>query len=339
MAELPPIPTMGVGSYAAPGWFTAMQRTFKPEQLGEIDRRELVEDATRVTVDDQLEAGLDVLSDGEMRRQRFVFEVLGKISGIERVPPPRRLGIPGYDMAPSFVAREPLTAEDGLGAVAEFETVKRMAPDKPIKIAIPGPLTFAGFIAAGDRDPETLMDELVGIVRAELDALTAAGCDYLQLDEPGLPHPPYGLSIEDAAEPITRALQGVPGRRAVHVCYGNNAGRPMADRKLEPLMPALERIDCDQFLLEFATKQMSDIELLAPLSERFDIAAGVIDVKNFHLESPEDVAERLGLVAKHVPIGKLAATADCGFSALPRYLAKQKLIALVDGTRLARERL
>lgn len=339
MPELPLLPTMGVGSYAAPGWYLAAQRLLKPDELGEIDRRELIEDATRVVLDDQIEAGLDVLTDGELRRQRFVFEVLGHIRGIERVPPARRLGITGYDTAPSFVAREALTVEGGLGTVDEYKTAHRMAGSRPLKVAVPGPLTFASFIAAGRRNPDDVIDALIRIVRSELLELAKAGCVYLQLDEPGLPHPPYELDMKEAAEVINETLNGVPGRLAVHVCYGNNAGRPMADRRLEHQLPALMELTCDQLFLEFANKEMADIELLEPLSERFDIAAGVVDVKNFHLETAETVAERLRRVLEYVPAERLAATADCGFSAMPRYLARQKIGALVGGAQIVRRAL
>jgi len=333
------LPTMGVGSYAAPGWFTELRRHVRDDQLGEIDARELIQDATRVVVDDQVDAGLDVISDGEMGRQRFVFEVLGKLSNIERVPPKRRLGIAGYDKAPSFIASGAVVAKNGLGTVEEYLRTRAIVPDRPIKIALPGPLTFASYIGAGERSSEALIDELVAVVRDELLALAKAGCEYLQLDEPGLAHTPHGLSFVDGAKAINRAYEDVPGRIAVHVCYGNNAGRPMSDRKLAPMMPALEILSCDQLLLEFATKQMSDVELLGELGQTFDVAAGVIDVKNFYLESPEDVAERIDTCLKHMPAERLAATCDCGFSALPRYLARQKMQSLVDGAALVRGRL
>jgi 5-methyltetrahydropteroyltriglutamate--homocysteine methyltransferase len=333
------LPAMGVGSYAAPGWFIAVRQLLKDSDLGEIDARELLEDATRVVVEDQIEAGLNVISDGELARQRFVFEVLGRLSNLARVPPPRRLGIAGYDKAPSFVSIGPIAATQGLGTVAEFERTRTIAPDHWIKIALPGPLTFASYIAPGERSREVVLAELVSVVRAELVALAQAGCNYLQLDEPGLTHMPYGMSFEEGARTINRAIEGVPGRIAVHVCYGNNAGRPMADRRLKPMMPALMSLSCDQLLLEFAAKQMSDVELLGELAGKFEIAAGVIDVKNFYLETPKDVAERIETCLKHVPAERLGVTCDCGFSALPRYLARQKMQAMVAGTKLVRARL
>ncbi len=335
-AKLPILPTMGVGSYAAPGWFIAAYRMARKGELGSHDTAELLDDGTRAVVADQLDAGVDILTDGELRRQRFVFEMFDLLDGLERVAPVRRLGIPGYDMAPHFIAREAIWAEGNLGTVEEYEILKALAPGKSLKIALPGPLTFAQAIDPGECKSADILDQLVSIVHAELTTLAAAGADYLQLDEPGLPHAPHDLSMAEAAEIINRAHEGVDARVAVHVCFGNNAGRPASDRRFSPLMDAMERLACDQLVLEFANREMADLDLLPGLAERFDIAAGVIDVKNFHVESAEDVARRIEQCLEVVPAEKLTVTADCGFSALPRYLAKQKLDAMVAGARLAR---
>jgi 5-methyltetrahydropteroyltriglutamate--homocysteine methyltransferase len=98
-------------------------------------------------------------------------------------------------------------------------------------------------------------------------------------------------------------------------------------------------LNCDQLVLEFANRQMADVELLGPLSNKFEIAAGVVDVKNFHLESTEDVAARIRRCLEFVPAEKLTVTSDCGFSALPRHLARQKMQAMVAGARAVRESL
>lgn len=339
MNDLPLLPTMGVGSYAAPGWYTAARRLMREGAFGEQDVAELMEDVTRVVVADQLDAGVDVLTDGELRRQRFVFEVYERIQGLRRVPPRRRLGIAGYDMAPHFLREAPLRAAHGLGTVEDFLALRRLAPGRPLKIALPGPLTFAEFVDVAPEDAPRALDELVGIVRDELRALVAAGADYVQLDEPAFPAPPYGLDYAAGAQAINRALAGLGVRTAVHVCYGNNAGRPFVQRRMGHLVPAMQRLDCRQLLLEFANREMAELAELRTLSAQFDIAAGVVDVKNFYLETPQDVARRIAQCLEFVPPERLAVTADCGFSALPRQLARDKLRAMVAGARLARERL
>jgi 5-methyltetrahydropteroyltriglutamate--homocysteine methyltransferase len=336
MNALPILPTMGVGSYASPGWFISGQRRARDGDFGPADLDELYEDATRIAIADQIEAGLDIISDGELRRQRFVFEVFGKLRGLKRVPPLRKLGVPGYDMAPHFAPDGVVSAPDGLGVIDDFKALKRLAPDRRLKVALPGPLTFAGFMDAGGRDTGAIIDELVGIVRGELAGLIAAGADYIQLDEPGLPERPFGLSLEDSVAVINRATAGFSVRRAVHVCFGNNAGRPMADRDIARLVPALMTLDAEEISLEYANREMAQLETLGALAKRFDVGVGVLDVKNFHIETPQKIAERIALCLKHAPAERLRVTADCGFSALPRGLARRKMMAMVEGARLAR---
>jgi 5-methyltetrahydropteroyltriglutamate--homocysteine methyltransferase len=105
------------------------------------------------------------------------------------------------------------------------------------------------------------------------------------------------------------------------------------------LLPAIEQLRSEILFLEFANREMSEIELLGNLSEKFSVAVGVIDVKSFHIESAEDVAERLSRALAHAPAEKLLVTADCGFSAIPRWLARAKMRAMVAGAELARSRL
>jgi len=336
--SLPPLPTMGVGSYAAPGWFIASWRAARKGEWGAHDIDELFEDATRVVIADQQEVGVDIISDGELRRQRFVYEMFDKLTGLDRVPPRRRLGIAGYDMAPHFNVAGTIAAPDGLGAVEEFELLKAMVPDAPLKVAIPGPLTFAQAIELNGHDRDAVMDQLIGLVKAEVAALAAAGAPMIQVDEPGLPRAPHGLSFAEAAKAISRSLEGASVPTAVHVCFGNNAGRPFADRRLAPMIDAIQSLDCDVLMFEFANREMAELELMTALAEDFRIAAGVIDVKNFELEDAKTVARRIDECLAHIPEQALWITADCGFSALPRYIAKQKLAAMTGGAALVRAR-
>ena len=333
---LPPLPTMGVGSMAAPGWFIASWRAARKGEWGAHDIDELFEDATRVVVADQLETGIDIVSDGELRRQRFVYEMFERLTGLERVAPRRRLGIAGYDMAPHFTVAGEIEAPDGLGAVEEFALLRTLVPDTPLKVAIPGPLTFLQALELDGGGRDDALDRLAAIVRAELVALAEAGAALVQIDEPGLPRAPHGLSFAEGAEVIGRCLDGVAAQSAVHVCFGNNAGRPFADRRIGPMMDAVQSLPCDVLMFEFANREMAELELMAALAGRFAIAAGVIDVKNFLVEDDAAVARRIDLCLRHIPAEALWITADCGFSALPRYIAKQKLAAMTAGAAQVR---
>ena len=339
MDQLNPLATMGVGSYASPGWFVLFRNQIREGKVGPDDIREALDDATRIAICDQIEAGIDILTDGELRRQRFVYEMFECIEGLERIVPGRKLGVPGYDMAPHFNVTGSIRSSQGFGLVEDFRVLRKAAPGHALKMAIPGPLTFALPLAAPKRDIGEVMEEIANMVCNELEALADAGATYVQIDEPALPHPPLGISHTYASELINRVVKSFPGRVGVHICFGNNAGRPMANRRLNRLMNAMEMLECDQLILEFANREMADVELLSQLSKKFEIAAGVIDVKNFHLETTEEVASRIRRCLDFVPVDKLSITSDCGFSALPRYLARQKMQAMVAGARAVRETL
>ena len=342
MRNLPLLPTMSIGSAASPGWLFVFRERIRQGGAGPADVEEAFEDATRIAVDDQLEAGLDVICDGEVRRNRFVYEMYDRLSGLERIPPERRIGVPGYDRAPKFVATQRIAAPGGLGIVEEHRRLAALCPGRATKVAFPGPLTFARNIepgavyGEGEAARARLLDDLVGVVGEEIGRLADAGADFIQLDEPGFANPPWALSIAQAAETINAAIAGRGSVCAVHVCFGNNASRPYVRRDFGRLLPGMDRLDCRMLLLEFANREMADLDRLAELSRRYEIAAGVVDVKSFHEETAEEVAERIRRTLDHVPAERLALTADCGFSALPRWLAKRKMAALAAGARLVR---
>ena len=123
MDQLPLLPTMGVGSYASPGWFVLFRSQMREGRIGPDDMLEALDDATRIAVLDQVEAGIDILSDGELRRQRFVYEMFDCVEGLERIAPGRKLGVPGYDMAPHFNVVGPIRSPRGFGVVEDFRAL------------------------------------------------------------------------------------------------------------------------------------------------------------------------------------------------------------------------
>ena len=342
---LPPLATFGVGSAATPGWLHLFRERLRDGGLGPTDIDEAFDDAARLAVDDQIAAGMDVITDGELRRMRFVFEMYDRMTGLSRLPVPRRLGPPGYDRAPCFVAEERIGAAGGFGVVGEFLRLRTLAPQRALKVSLPGPLTFAGNIrpgaayGAGAEAERLLLDDLAALVAGEVAGLHEAGCRFIQLDEPGLANPPYGLEPEQAVDFVNMSLAGFRDAAAVHVCFGNNASRPYVRRDYGRLTGAMARLECAMLVLEFANREMAEVALLAELAPQFRIAAGVVDVKSFHQESAEEVAERARTVLRHLPAERLALTADCGFSAIPRWLARRKLSSLGGAAELLRREL
>lgn len=348
---LPLLPAMGVGSHAAPGWLFSFRQAIRAGQAGPADIDEAYGDATRTAIADQIQAGLDVFSDGELTRDRFVYAMYDRLTGLVRQPVARKLGVPGYDRTPGHVAEERVRAPQGLGLVEDYLFLKREvarqlgpeAAEQRLKMALPGPVTFVrnilpGAAYAGEDEPDhALLADLVHVVAAEVRALHEAGCPIVQLDEPGLTYSSEWLSQTAAVAAINKVGEAAPGGFAVHVCFGNNASRPYTPRDFGRLQIALETLKADWLFLEFANREMAGLDLVAGLPTQAVIAAGVVDVKNFHLESAGEVARRVDQILKAgIPAERLALTADCGLSAIPRWLGVRKLEALAAGVRLAR---
>jgi 5-methyltetrahydropteroyltriglutamate--homocysteine methyltransferase len=330
--------TSPAGSYARPSWLYAGLAAAERGELGSGDVEELLDDAVDLAIREQEAAGIDVLTDGEMRRAGFFTEAFyGRLLGVRRRAPARLVGPSGHDQQHRFDVLEPIAAPDGLGVVAEYAYARRRTT-RPLKMTIPGPFTLSGRLAFGPGEvyPDRLAAAwaFVPILNAELRALAAAGADFVQVDEPSPAIHPEAEA--DFAALMNAALDGVTGLRvAVHLCFGNYMGRPLARRTYRPILDTMLAYRADELVLEFANREMSELDVLTDLAPLRDLSVGVVDVKNSYLETAGDVAERIGLVlAAGVPPDRLTLVPDCGFSQTARWAARPKLHALVDGTRL-----
>ncbi|HXG18188.1 MAG TPA: methionine synthase [Methylomirabilota bacterium] len=334
------LPTMGVGSYASPSWLLAARRVLRAGDAGPADMEEAIQDAIKIAVWDQEEAGLDILTDGEIRRQRFLWNVVEKLSGLKQIPAQRKLGVVSYDSAPRFETVERVSAPDGFGLVQEFTYVRTLT-DKPLKICCPGPLTICLPITPkggyANDDYMALLYDLAELVNRELRQLVAAGATFIQVDEPSAAGRTPHLPVAEAVKLFNKTVEGVNAKIALHICFGNNQGRPAMKRTYKPLFPGILDARAEQFALEYANREMAEIELWSQYGDDRELAAGVVDVKSMYLETPEDVAERVRVVLQHVKPEKLYLTCDCGFSASSRGLARAKLQALVGGAKIVRQ--
>ena len=284
------------------------------------------------------QAGVDVITDGEMRRWKFIQSFYARMTGLESQGPLRRLGPEGYDSVPRYEATERIAVPNGLGIVEEFRYLRSITPHA-LKATCPGPATISIHIREHPsvyRDRLELANEFVPAINAELKALVAAGADYIQIDEPS-----YSIlgSASAAVELFNRCVEGVNARIALHVCFGNLASRPRFERSYLPLFPAILDAHADELVLEFANRELRELELIARIAEAKDVAVGIVDVKSFHVEPPELVAARLRAALAHAPAERLSVVPDCGFFAVPRWLAVRKLRSMVAGTRLVRAEL
>jgi 5-methyltetrahydropteroyltriglutamate--homocysteine methyltransferase len=333
------LPTSVVGSHGLPGWVWLAREAMEAGRLGALDVRELMEDATQAALLDQERAGVDVLTTGEMMRVRFIIGFYDRITGIRTLPAARKLGQPLWDTNTPFEVTESISAPTGLGIVEEFKLARSLTT-KRLKATVPGPYTLLVplKLGGGYKDKDTLLADLVGIVNAECRALVEAGADFIQIDEP---HIGMYAGLDPRFEQgVNQAVEGVEAKIAVHVCFGNLYGRPFsAVRDFRNLYPALRDLRASQIVLEYANRGMDDLKLWREFSSDKELGAGVIDVKAFKAESAPDVAKRIRAVLEHVPAEKLWLNPDCGFWETPRWVAKQKLAALVEGARIVRKEL
>ncbi len=329
-----------VGSHARPSWLVAGLEAAERGEFGPVDLEEMHADAVDVAIHDQESAGIDVVSDGEMRRAGFfTAEFYRHLTGVRTLLPPRRMGAGGHDQQHMLEVLEPITAPDGLGVVAEY----RAAVDRtsrPLKMTLPGPYTLSGRLVTGPGtvypDRLSAAEAFVPLLRAELAALADAGATIIQLDEPSPAiHPDAGA---DFAALFNAAIEPVVGRvrLGAHLCFGNYLGRPLARRTYRPILAAMLDFRVDELVLEFANREMAETDLLAEITGAGrDVAVGVVDVKNYYLETPEDVAERIDRVLESgVPAERLTLVPDCGFSQTARWATIAKLRALVAGRDL-----
>jgi len=341
---LPVLPTTVVGSYPQPEWLIDRARLgsrlpprIRARELWRIDEEFLEQaqdDATLLAIRDMELAGVDIVSDGEMRRESYSNRFATALEGVDLDNPGVAIDRTGHENpVPRVVGpvRRTRPVE-----VADVEFL-RANTDRPIKITLPGPFTMTQQAQNDYYDDEAeLALDYAAAVNAEARDLKAAGADVVQIDEPYLQARPekarqYGLTAVD------RALEGIEGDTALHICFGYGhvvKDKPAGYSFLEELNGTRVR----QISLETAQPGV-DPAVLARLPDK-TIVLGVLDLSDdAPVETPEDVAARVRRALEHVPVERLIVAPDCGMKYLPRPVARAKLAAMVEGTALVRREL
>ena len=338
-----PLRTTVIGSYPLPSWLELASRHL--EQFGEADRAELLEDAVIAAVHDQVGAGLDVITDGEPTRLDFNLSFYGHLEGVAGDDAPlRRFGPPGHDQRGRHRVTGELRAPRGLGVVAEFERLRRVAPRGPaLKASVPGPYTLSGRLLPGERYPDrwALTEALLPIVRSELGALVAAGCREICLDEPSMSCYAHREDPGRLVDILNRTVAPVVGacRLSTHLCFGNYKARAVAPRRYAPLFPAFLAAAVDEIHVEMASREFAELEAIGAIAEVKDVAVGIVDVKSYWVEPPEEVADRVRRCLRHAPPERLSFAPDCGLSQTARWAARAKLQNMVQGVGRVRAEL
>ncbi|HLW95677.1 MAG TPA: uroporphyrinogen decarboxylase family protein [Solirubrobacteraceae bacterium] len=353
------LPTTMVGSYPRPHWFhdqlhgQDVRVAFK-----NVDHAEAYEDATIVAIRDQEEAGLDIITDGQMSYDDYVgvigsfcWYMYERIGGFDpaKEPHPSEIGAAVRTKEVELLAdwggvinSGPVTP--GPIRLTDLYKVAAKHATKPLKVSVgAGPVNLAWHVHFQHyKDAKELSYALAPIFNAEMKELVAAGATYLQIEDLGAWLPLFTENEEDykwISDVIAQCVDGVDARIGWHFCFGNAWGNALSGifpTGYRTVLPYFYDTPIDEFVLDFANRDMEDIDLLSSLPEDKSVAVGVLDIRTMMVESPEKVAERIRKVIEVVPPERVVLTTDCGMKPLPRLVAKMKLKALVEGAEIVR---
>ncbi|MDR3576868.1 MAG: cobalamin-independent methionine synthase II family protein [Anaerolineaceae bacterium] len=338
-----PLRTTVIGSYPFPSWLEFASQHL--DQFGTDEIAELQQDAVIVAIHDQVEAGLDVITDGEQTRLDFNLSFYGYLQGIQQAEERKRVfGPPGHDQRGKHAILETITAPKGLGVVDEYRRLMRLAPAGPVlKASVPGPYTLSGRLVPNQQYPDryAVTEALIPIVQKELVNLVEAGCEEISIDEPSMSCYAYREDTGRLVEIFNRTAAPATGkcRLSTHLCFGNFKGRAVGPRSYAPMFPAFLDLDVDEIHVEMASREFSELELIGDIARIKDVAVGIVDVKSYFIEPADEIARRVKMCLQYAPAERLAFASDCGYSQTARWAARQKARNMVEGVRAVRREL
>lgn len=336
------LPTSTVGSLPKPSWLAETEKLWPKWKLDGEALIEAKQDALRVTLQEQILAGIDIVSDGEQSRQHFVTTFTENLAGVD------------FEKRTTMRIRNRYDAEvpSIVGAVSRKKSVfvedakfLRSLTDRPIKWTLPGPMTMIDTLYDGHyKDREELAMVLAEILNQEAKELAEIGVDVIQFDEPA-----FNVFIDEVEEwgvpALNRAVEGLSCESAVHICYGygikaNTDWKKTLGsewRHYEKTFPSLQQSNIDIISLEY---QNSNVPMaLMELIRGKKVMVGAIDVATNKIETPEEVADTLRKALQFVDADKLYPCTNCGMTPLSRQVARDKLKSLHDGAELLRNEL
>lgn len=336
------LPTSTAGSLPKPSWLAEPEKLWSPWKLEGDALIEGKQDALRVCLQEQQNAGIDIVSDGEQTRQHFVTTFIEHLNGVdfekrETVKIRNRYDASVPTVVGAVSRPNPVFVED-----AKF---LRSQTDLPIKWALPGSMTMIDTLYdAHYKSREKLAWEFAKILNQEAKELEAAGIDIIQFDEPA-----FNVFFDDVNEwgidCLEKAIEGLKCETAVHICYGygikaNTDWKKTLGsewRQYEEIFPKLQQSNIDMVSLECHNSRVP-IELIELIRGK-KVMVGAIDVANETVETPEEVAATLREALKYVDADKLYPCTNCGMTPLPRHIARGKLNALSAGAEIIRNEL
>ncbi|CAJ1510048.1 hypothetical protein [[Mycobacterium] burgundiense] len=331
--QLPILPTAVVGSYPVPEWMERLKTDCLRGRLSSVQLADIHEMAIKAALRDQELAGVDIVSDGELRRDNDIDYFLAKLPGLCIAQRAKDFYFDYYDVA----LDKPLPPQSGqeFSWLADDYAFTASHTGKPIKFSFTGPFSLACRITnTSGLDRRALMEAIAHRLNAAAHALAARGATLLQIDEPFLAGQPS--EVVDAVAAINVVTAGVNVSWALHVCYGNRYARPLWEGHYDFLFPAVLDANVDQLVLEFARKGYADLPVIEKFGWDRKIGLGVIDVKSQQVETADVVTNRIRAALELVPAEQLVINPDCGLRNLSGAVARAKLGAMVEGAVAAR---
>jgi 5-methyltetrahydropteroyltriglutamate--homocysteine methyltransferase len=334
-----------VGSLPKPSWLADPQTLRAPWRLSGDELHEGLDDAVRLALLDQEEAGLDVVCDAEQRRRHYIWGFLEGLTGIDTETLGTRLARGGRYGESTPSAR--IVAEVTRPAPVFLDAVRfaRAHTHRPLKVTLPGPMTTVDSTLDQhyNTDEKTLAMRFAALLNAEARELAEAGADVIQFDEPCFNI--YTDKVADwGIEVLEQAMDGVKATKAVHICYGYGTPAVLAWKTKNQdwghygvTLPLLAKSSIDQVSVECAASGV-DVSVLEALRGK-DVMLGVIDVGTEEVESPETVAARIRKALPYVSSDHLLPCTDCGMVPRSRAAALGKMRALVAGAAIVRKEL
>lgn len=328
------LPTTVVGSYSVPEWLERLKTDCYQRKISGQYLKEIHEVAIKAALKDQETAGVDIVSDGELRRDNDIDYFLARIPGIEI---PQLAKAFYYDYYETSVSQPlPVDTASSLGLAQDFQFT-RAYTDHPIKFSFTSPYALTRRLRIRDHayaDRADLVRAIATVLNREARALAEAGAQLLQIDEPFLAGYPHDVDL--AIEAVNIVTRDVDVTWALHVCYGNRYARPLWEGHYDFLFPAVLEADVDQLVLEFARKGYDDLELIRRYRWDRDLGLGVVDVKSEDVEPVDLVAAHIRRALEFVPADRLIVNPDCGLRHLPAATARSKLQSMVAAASLVR---
>jgi 5-methyltetrahydropteroyltriglutamate--homocysteine methyltransferase len=330
--KLPLLPTTMVGSYSMPGWLERLKTDYFARRISRSDLDDIHDTAVKAAIKDQEIAGLDIVTDGELRRDNMIDYFIERLPGVHIDRGSKKFYYDFYDS--EVVGKIPMAS---LGLVQDFKFLLEYTERIP-KVCVTGPHSLTKRIRNKHYPSEAaLATDIARVMNMEMKELVKAGAKLIQIDEPyysGFPEDlDWGIGV------LNILVDGVDAKIAVHICYGNRYGKPSWEGSYRYLFPRILDAKVNQLSLEFARRGGEDLELFREFNVPFELGAGVIDVKTHVAETPDIVAERIRKVIEFVPAERVVILPDCGLFHVPRDIAFAKLRAMVQGAQMVRKEL